>query len=68
MPGRRSSTVEVRSIRDLLLQATASPNPIGFMCGSPEEVPTVVNSIDKVRGPYMLRQRIYAEHFAVAFI
>jgi hypothetical protein len=68
MPARRSSTVEVRSIRDLLLQATASPNPIGFLCGSSEEVPTVVNSIDKVRGSSMLRQRIYAEHFVVAFM
>jgi hypothetical protein len=68
MPARRSSTVEVRSIRDLLIQATASPNPVGFMCGSPEEVPTVVNSIDKVRASFMLRLRIYAEHFAVAFM
>jgi hypothetical protein len=58
MPTRRSSTGAVSSIRDLLLQATVSPNPIGFICGSPEEAPTMVNSIDEVRGPSMLRQRI----------
>jgi hypothetical protein len=66
-PARRFSKV-ANSIREVILRATRSPDPVKVLCASSsKEVPVMVNAIDEVRGSCMLRQCIYAERFAVAF-